>query len=87
MKLLCTGLRIYCGVDSLPELTATFLIPVTPRDINLLGELVGKSVSLLADGVDLVGKGLSGNQRCFHCAQLSPTDALECRKCGAPLEI
>ena len=86
MKLLCTGIDISCYVDSLPKVHATFLIPASPHDIDLVAEMVGKTIAIIGGNkIELVKASPEGKVRCFYCAQQNKEDVLDCQKCGAPL--
>ncbi len=86
MKLLCTSLEIHCGIDELPRVTADFILSVPPSSKEL-GNMVGKTVTLLTEGsIDIVKADKSGRVRCFYCAQLNEPKRFECDKCGGRLE-
>ena len=74
-------------VDALVRVSADFVLPVSPRDIDLVANMVGKTISMIGGNeIEIVKASAKDKQRCFYCAQLSDAKALECRKCGARLE-
>lgn len=73
------------AADSVMEVDVSFIVPVIggagAADISKWLERLGL---WFADGGISIVKGTE-KPRCFYCAQLNEMDALECRKCGAPL--
>jgi CRISPR/Cas system-associated exonuclease Cas4 (RecB family) len=70
-------------VDSFPLLEVTFIVPVSPTDVEALAEVAKKIELFLGGEVNLV-KGM-GKPRCFYCATLNDSENTTCSQCGAPL--
>jgi hypothetical protein len=88
MKLACTGIEVYQNVDGPPNIEVSFVVVdnLYTCDLDAMGDRIGEIFTLANEGkLDLVRTAEDGQRRCFYCAQPNNDDALECRKCGAPL--
>ena len=84
MKLLCKEYGIRVLPNESPAVQAVFLLPVNPQDTKAVAEALKNVASFMGQEIEMV-RARDGWSRCFYCAQLNDEDALECRKCGAPM--
>ena len=84
MELKCKGYSIDRFHDSLVEIKAVFILPISPTDSDVIAEALKKIEIFLSGSINLV-KAVPDKQRCFYCATLNESDNNLCSQCGAPL--